>query len=273
MAKQGMNVRTSLCIAMSLILGLSGIAWAESASANNEKVNGIKQSYSKAECDSLANLLVGQWINKAYLDELVRTKSPKKAADVLNGLAEFSINRIDMTTLGLQGLDYFHSGEGHKIELIPNDSLMFSGIMLSHDKPNTIYDSVYSYVHGEMVEYFRVPILEECVNNVLITGEYYDVDTPENRLVFSADGVVTGLDKFWEIDSTSESEEVSYYIMLDGNMSDYDRILFGAYNESGRRSCYIYEIHGDSLLIYDSYERHGGRDFKGELTYRLQRVN
>lgn len=257
---------------MSLILGLSGIAWAESVGARNENVNGIKQSYSKAECDSLANLLVGQWINKAYLDELVRTKSPRKALEALFDNGEFKIERCDSNRLMLTGSD-FHSYVGHEILLVPNDSLCFSGIMLSQTKPNTIYSYIVAKDAKDRVEFIREPNIEACINNSLITGEYYDVDNPANRLIFKADGVVTGLDKFRHIDNTSETKEVSYYIILDGNMSDYDRILFGTSNESGRRSCYIYEVHGDTLLIYDSYEGYGGRDYKGELTYRLKRVN
>lgn len=272
MTKQGLIVQVGLCIVMSLIWGSPGIAWAENGSGVQKNTNGTKQSYSAAECDSLANLLVGQWINKAYLDELVRTKSPQKALESLIDNGEFKIERRDGNRLMLIGSD-FHSYVGHEIVLTPNDSLCFSGIMLSQTKPNTIYSYIVTKDTKNRVEFIRVPNIEACINNTLITGEYYDVDNPANRLVFNADGVVTGLENFREIDYTAETDEVSYYIMLDGILSDYDRILFGTYNESGRRSCYIYEVHGDILLIYDSYERHGGRDFKGELTYRLKRVS
>jgi hypothetical protein len=173
--------------------------------------------------------------------------------------------------LSLIGSD-FHCADGKEILLSPSESLTFSGVRISKNEPNTIYDVCGSEADKVEVEFIRIPNLEECVNNVIITGEYYDVDDPENKLLFRPDGVVTGLEKFWEIDYTSDTKDVSYYIMLDTFMSDYDRILLGSWNASERISCYIYEFQGDTLLIYDSYERHGGRDFKGELAYRLKRL-
>ncbi|MEF3695163.1 MAG: hypothetical protein V3576_07440 [Candidatus Cloacimonadota bacterium] len=271
MVKQGLMVRIGLCLVVSLILASSGVAWADTTGAATESGSGQKESYSAAECDSLANLLIGQWINKPYLDELIRSKSPQRAIEALRTMGEFRIVRYGLSSLGLQGTD-FHSGMGQGIELIPNDSLIFSGIRLSSTKANTLYSPAYSSTPREMIEFIRVPSLEECVNNVLITGEYYDIDNPGNKLLFSADGVVTGLENFRDIDYSSDTKPAKYYIMLDSFASDHDRILFGDYNDNGRMSCYIYEIQDDTLLLYDSYEKFGLVDRKGELCYRLRRL-
>lgn len=271
MAKQGLMVRIGFCLVLSLVWGSSGVVWADTTGAVAVSSSGQKESYSAAECDSLATLLIGQWINKPYLDELIRTKSPQRAIEVLRTIGEFRVIRYGLSTLGLQGTD-FHSSVGHEIELIPNDSLIFSGIRLSSTKANTLFCSAYSSTTGEMIEFVRVSSLEECVNNVLISGEYYDIDNPGNKLLFSADGVVTGLENFRDIDYSSDTKPVKYYIMLDAFASDHDRILFGDYNDNGRMSCYIYEIQDDTLLLYDSYEKFGLVDRKGELCYRLRRL-
>lgn len=272
MTKQGLIVQVGLYIVMSLIWGSPGIVWAENGSATQKIASRTKQSYSAAECDSLANLLVGQWINKAYLDELVRTKSPQKALGKLTDIGEFRIVRMDENTLFLRGTD-FHLSVEQEIELIPNDSMKFSGVFIDVTKPNTLYYSTYKSVPAEMTEYVRVPDLDECVNDVLVTGEYYDVDNPGNKLIFRTDGVVTGLENYEDIEYVSITKDVHFHIMIDSFGSEHDRVLIGTSKETGSRACYIFEIDGDTLLIFDSYKRYGFRDYKGELTYRLKRVN
>lgn len=237
--------------------------------------SGDNKWYSPAARDSLCELMVGQWINKEYLDELIATRSPLKASDKLRNLGEFTIERLDTNPneLGWKGSD-FHCGDGGIIELVRNDSLVFSNMRLATDKKNTLYfpDPDMEYAE-ESKEFVRLDNFTGYINELILAGTYSDVDAPENKLVFSTEGTVHGLDNFNKIDFAGKKNDMPYEVILDCFLTLFDLLCIGDYCSKSGHSFYIYDNSDHNLEIYSiTHNDNDPWDVKGVLLYKLRRV-
>lgn len=223
--------------------------------------------YTPAERDSLMNILVGEWLEKDYLDVLLLTKSPIKAVAVSaesNGGTYFKISQAkdDINSFYLVGLDVFDSGYGGNYKLSRNDSLIFENIRLPKTEKGIIYSRLTS---GKDIAFVKVPPINEYVNSIVLEGTYINTQLPEsNPIIFNKNGTISGL-----------AECTKYYIQLSNIGSAYDRVDFGRGNsdENNEYLRCIFKIKDKKLLLYQNVKDPDDcRETKGKLLYSLKRI-
>lgn len=239
----------------------------------------------------------GAWVNKEYIDEIVRTKSPKEA---FNKTGDMTTMLIDVTHIKNDtsriAVGYGNHEGGEMMlkflpgripgsirvaeALVPDSGKWFyelkyavgnhdTTLMLySYDvKTNKLKDST---VYIRPSKKFQSTGLGSAtyylVNKVLIAGTYVLADSlnQTKRVIFYADGKVTGLDGY-----------KSYYVNVDFTTppNNLDDILFSLGGEIDKNAkSYAYHFDNDTLKIFEtSMAKDSIDEVLGKLKYKLVR--
>jgi hypothetical protein len=256
-----------MLILLSLPLCLFAQSWVAKEYYDTLKHPPIQHAYSTGERDSILTFLQGDWLDKGYYDELIRTKSPMKAQKKGNGWDYLHIfkDEKDSNAFGVYMLAGFHESDLIQFALEKNDSLNF----ISNTEYHTYHlkiPSLKKYTilcnnssSEEDYEFVKCDTLQIFVNSVILAGTYnLDNNSLNKQVIFKTDGTIQGLDKI-----------KSYEIGLDFSLGDND--AFSTY-DGNDIAWYVFEVLGNSLSIYDGVWTSETSIEKGKLLYKLTKI-
>ncbi len=219
------------------------------------------------DMESLRQILLGTWIQKEYLDELIRTKSPKNAMEKGNGAEHLSFDnsRNDPLAIEIWIGEAFHSMGGCNLITLVNNMpqiLYFKDL----DESNYIRfeanedSALYLKISQKEYKYIKSTPIKKLVNHVY-SGEYEYIDkNKKHKVILNQDGKIGGL-----------SDYEKYEIDLDWmDCQKFDLLRF----TKGRRDdWFIFEYDGTNFLIYEMITNEADLpEAKGKLLYKLTKI-
>ncbi|HNX00600.1 MAG TPA: hypothetical protein PLE74_01830 [Candidatus Cloacimonadota bacterium] len=235
---------------------------------NSQEHPPIEHLYSPAERDSIFAFLIGDWLDKNYYDELIRTKSPMKALKKSSPLGYLKISKDeeDNNAFNVNMEEDFHQSAFAHFLMEKNDSLKFESnsnlngyysIRMYKSQPAMIY--FYDHFYKKEVKYIKCPPLTTFINALLLAGTYtHERFSPDNKVICKPDGSIEGLGNL-----------KSYEIGLDIFLGDNDAFSTYINNEI---AWFIYVIKGENLYLYNGVWTSETNIDKGKLLYKLTKV-
>jgi hypothetical protein len=233
------------------------------------------------------SIISGSWAEQAYLDDLVKTKSPVQSQDSLTEIVELETDtsgiKSDSLEVGAVGIHeggydfvvYFRPGitptslptniKDEEIEM----GFYELGYELTNEDTSLI---IYHYNKNkkllDQTRYIKVPrntegALQYMVNKILFSGNYKAIDSTgeATNIQFSNDGIVTGLPNFKK-----------YYVLTDfvaGPENRVDEVCFDI--QTPNQTCYAYQIKADTISLFEEAEKESDTLIVGQLKYKLVR--
>jgi len=243
-------------------------------SKSQDKDRRNKQAASSAKSDTaetqalinkIKPALAGLWMNKEYIDEIKRTKSPQQAYGKVGNVTGILIDpsKIKSDTLSLYCNSGFHEAISLTIKFDPD---IFKNTITVHDfttgkkywrlrlnetgKLLTLYRYDEQSKSIERIQLSKAPVTNSqdgdpnlvIINQVLISGNYIATDSLKNsfKVSFTDDGKVKGLNNF-----------KTYEVLADFTTppNNLDEIGFDI---DKQRKWYGFKINADTLNIYET---------------------
>jgi hypothetical protein len=203
--------------------------------------------------------LVGYWVNDAWWKEVQSTKSPKKAAANLKGIAgAIVLQNGEQTTANLsynwhEGMQYAIRTREGKQELFDPNNAATGTLPLT-----PLADGAVKFDSSALVR--LAPTIEgaKAVGNAVLGGEY---DLKGQKVVFNPNGTVAGLEGY------------NYYdLLLDYVVDEVGTDQLSFSKDGSDPKFYAFKWEGDHLIISE-IDDVGGKDqflYKvGKLRYDL----
>lgn len=255
-----------------LLLILCIVSLVACRSKNQEKDSLNKQTITKANADDakvlitkIKPLLAGLWVNKEYIDEIKRTKSPQKSYEKVGNITDMLIDtsKIKSDTLSLYCNEGFHEVGIVKLKFDP--AIFENGIKRHHRinnfddeycrlKLNRTRDILTLYWNEQQgksikpIQFYKVSIPPgqegdphyTIINRILISGNYLATDSLKNRfkVSFTDDGKVKGLNDF------------KTYQVLTDYMTPPNNLDEIGFEIDKQLNWYGFKISADTLNIY-----------------------
>lgn len=232
----------------------------------------VTKTYSSEEKLKIKQYIIGEWLDKNYYLELIKTKSPTLALEKSSPWTYISafIDEKDDNIFGAYLLDAFHSSGLFKATLDRNDSLIFIDRAEFHqyqmqfnpelNPKGSLFFKDYYFTPPKEIEYVKCIPLDSLLNSIILAGSYINESDPKKPIVtFRTDQTVEGFPniKF-------------YQILLDTMFSDGDAIFLGTENE---KTLYLFRIKHNYLYIYnDASKEEDAFSKKGKLLYKLKKI-
>jgi len=213
----------------------------------------VVNQYTSSERDSVKSFLEGEWLEKTYYDELVKTKSPLKALKNSTSYEYilFFTDRKDDNVLGIIMLDGFHLSNYGQL------------VIEKMNKEHTFFfdnngSGVTIIGNGELkyqnISYIKCTPLESVLNSIIIAGTYVNQsDSTIGKVKFNVDGTFEGF-----------GEKTTYEINTDPFTGDSDIIIMGNGND------YAFEVSKNCLYLYEAKDLENSPSLiKGKLVCKL----
>jgi hypothetical protein len=241
----------------------------------------------QALVQKLKPIIQGGWVNKAYIDKILKTKSPQAASDASGIITAMWINfKGDSLEIGANYNN--HEGNVIKGKLKPGRRPFVLGF---YNDNGTDDELGYTFKNGDTVlllythdagtkrviktEYVKSLIrsdnfsdktdyldeVDYLINRGLIAGKYVNTDTlgAKSDVVFTNGGNVKGLSNF-----------KTYYIQDDftGPEENLDQIIFELYKKN--QVDFAFKIKADTLSIFTTKESADSTElYYNKLVYKL----
>jgi hypothetical protein len=233
----------------------------------------VKNPFPTAERDGILKILTGNWIEKQYLEELTKTKSPYDTYLKDREWTTLSIkkDKQDVNVFNVEMIEGFSVHNEAKFPMLINGAWAFEseGVIINRlrilkdDNNNLIFIDGFN---KRTATYVKCTSINSTVNDAVIAGTYVNESDPaKSKITFSKDGSVTGV-----------NNEITYTLAMRPGKDKYNSISF--YNADKANTDFYYEFVGNILNIYTINQDYDEEydDYissKGELKYKLTKTN
>jgi hypothetical protein len=222
------------------------------------------------DCRAYKAIIHGRWYDRAFIDDVRRTRSPYRSFRALAGIVELHIDTSQAAGDSLEvGAPGIHEGFsftltfacGHvanalrtNIGALNQDDHHYElgFVVLKDDTSLVIYHYDARYMLIETTRYSRIrtnaeSALQVMVNKTLLSGRYDAVDSAGTHytVTMTDDGRLSGIPGV-----------KGYYVITDyvaGPAQSVDEICFDIQTVNQR--CYAFEIQGKTIQLYKTQER------------------